>query len=451
MKQSNWLRLFLLALLAASLLVVLPVHSGTLLHRDLLLGLDLKGGVRLVYQANLSGIEAGKVSEVLNGVVSVISNRVNPLGVSEPVISKQGTDRIVVELPGVNMSEEQMARIGRTALLEFREQQLDATGTAVKDEKGNTVWIPAAGTVNNETKTLTSSYFNSNTYVAANQTTGSPELHFEFNSEGAELAQQITSRLVGKQLAIYEGDEPLLDVNGYVIAPTVNDVISNSGVIEGLGMETATQLSQQLNAGRLPVALTIIQEDDVSPILGADFVGLSVKAGLIGLLLVMLFMVLYYRLPGVVASLALVFYTVLTLAIFKIVPVTLTLPGIAGFIVSIGMAVDANVLIFERLKEELNAGRTLGAAIEAGFNRAWSAIWDSNVTTFISCLVLYWIGSVVVAGSSIKGFALTLFIGVAVSMFTAITVTRTLMRLLVGTGWAKNLRLFKRMEKVDHV
>jgi len=209
-----------------------------------------------------------------------------------------------------------------------------------------------------------------------------------------------------------------------------------------LSLNEATELSKQLNAGRLPVPLELIYEQDVSPVAGADFVNLALKAGIIGLLLVMAFMIAYYKIPGVLASLSLLFYAAFVLMIFKLIPVTLTLAGIGGFVVSIGMAVDANVLIFERMKEELKMGRTLGAAIEAGFSRAWSAIRDSNLTTFIACLILYMVGSNIVAGAPVKGFALTLFIGVAVSMFTAITVTRSLLRLFIGSRLASRTSLF---------
>ena len=219
-------------------------------------------------------------------------------------------------------------------------------------------------------------------------------------------------------------------------------VITTSGQIEGLSLNEATGLSKQLNAGRLPVPLELVYEQNVSPVAGADFVNLSLKAGLIGIILVMLFMIAYYRIPGALASLALIFYGALNLAIFKLIPVTLTLAGIGGFVVSIGIAVDANILIFERMKEELRAGRTLGAAIEAGFNRAWSAIWDSNVTTFIVCIILIIIGGQIASGAPVKGFGLTLLIGVAVSMFTAITVTRALLRLFVGTPLANKTSLF---------
>jgi preprotein translocase subunit SecD len=219
-------------------------------------------------------------------------------------------------------------------------------------------------------------------------------------------------------------------------------VIKDRGQIEGLSLKEATALSKQLNAGRLPVPLELVYEQDVSPVAGADFVDLSLKAGLIGMILVMAFMTTYYRLSGFLASLALIFYGALNMAIFKLIPVTLTLAGIGGFVVSIGIAVDANVLIFERMKEELRAGRTLGAAIEAGFSRAWSAIWDSNVTTFIVCIILIVIGSKIASGAPVKGFGLTLLIGTVVSMFTAITVTRTLLRMFVGTRLANKISLF---------
>ncbi|MBA7481901.1 Protein translocase subunit SecD [subsurface metagenome] len=197
-----------------------------------------------------------------------------------------------------------------------------------------------------------------------------------------------------------------------------------------------------MNAGRLPVSLEILYDQTVSPILGASFIDMSTKAGLIGIMLIMLFMIAYYRLSGVLASLSLIFYGSLVLAIFKLVPVTLTLAGLGGFVLSIGMAVDANVLIFERMKEEFRTGRTLGAAIETGFNRAWTAIRDGNVTTLIVCIILYWLGSSIVASAPVMGFALTLGIGVLVSMFTAIVVTRTLLRLFIGTPLARRTSLF---------
>jgi preprotein translocase subunit SecD len=427
-RKNTLVFIAIIIIFTLALLVILPVDKGLLGGRGILLGLDLQGGIHLVYKADLSGVEPGKEAEIIDGVVAVIQNRINPLGVTESNIEKQGEDRIVVELPGLAITDVQKERIGRTALLEFREFVDDT-------------WIPATGTIDGKEKVLTSSFFKENTYVTRDDF-GNIYLIFEWDEEGSQLSEQITSRLIGQQLGIFEGDEPLKGDDGQPIAPIVQSVITDSGQIEGLSMNEATALSKQLNAGRLPVPLEVIYEQTVSPILGADFIDLSLKAGLIGILLVMLFIIIYYRLPGLVASLALIFYGALIVALFKMIPVTLTLAGIGGFVLSIGMAVDANVLIFERMKEELQKGRTLGAATEAGFNRAWRAIRDSNVTTFIVCGILYWVGTSVVAGAPVKGFALTLFIGVAVSMFTAIVVTRTLLRLFVGTRLSPKTRLF---------
>ena len=427
-RKNTLVFIAIIIIFTLALLVILPVDKGLLGGRGILLGLDLQGGIHLVYKADLSGVEPGKEAEIIDGVVAVIQNRINPLGVTESNIEKQGEDRIVVELPGLAITDVQKERIGRTALLEFREFVDDT-------------WIPATGTIDGKEKVLTSSFFKENTYVTRDDF-GRILLIFEWDEEGSQLSEQITSRLIGQQLGIFEGDEPLKGDDGQPIAPRVDSVIIDSGQIEGLSMNEATALSKQLNAGRLPVPLEVIYEQTVSPVLGADFIDLSLKAGLIGILLVMLFIIIYYRLPGLVASLALIFYGALIVALFKMIPVTLTLAGIGGFVLSIGMAVDANVLIFERMKEELQKGRTLGAATEAGFNRAWRAIRDSNVTTFIVCGILYWVGTSVVAGAPVKGFALTLFIGVAVSMFTAIVVTRTLLRLFVGTRLSPKTRLF---------
>jgi preprotein translocase subunit SecD len=424
--------LVIIVIFTLSLLTVLPIDKGLLGGKGILLGLDLQGGIHLVYKADLSNVEAGKEDEIIDGVVSVIANRINPLGVTEPVIAKQGTDRIVVELPGLDITDAQKERIGRTTLLEFRELVI---------EDGEEKWIPTVGIINGEEKVLNSSYFKENTFVNRDDF-GRIYLVFEWNEEGSQLSEQITTRLLGELLGIFEGDEPLRGEDGHSIAPRINAIIIDSGQIEGLSINDATELSNQLNAGRLPVPLEIIYEETVSPALGADFVDLSAKAGIIGIALVMLFMVLYYRLPGLVASLALIFYGVVILALFKLIPVTLTLAGIGGFVLSIGMAVDANILIFERMKEELQAGRTLGAATKAGFNRAWTAIRDSNITTFIVCLILIWVGSQIVAGAPIQGFGFTLLIGVALSMFTAIIVTRTLLRLFVGSSIAKRTELF---------
>jgi len=402
-------------------------------REEMRLGLDLQGGIHMVYQADFTDVEPGTEGEAIDGAIAVIERRINILGVTEPLIQKQGGDRIIVELPGVGEAEKAKNLIGETTLLEFREREVD--------EEGNVTWVPATATIDGKEKILTSGYFKENTYVGQGSL-GQIMLYFEWNEEGSQISGEVTGRLIGQPLAIFLSGEPLLGDDEQPIAPIVRSQITDRGQIEGLSLGEATELSQLLNAGRIPVPLNPIYEQTVSPILGADFIDMSLMAGLIGIILVMLFMIVYYRLPGVLASLALIFYGAVLLAVFKLIPVTLTLAGIGGFVLSIGMAVDANVLIFERMKEEFATGRTLGAAIEAGFNRAWMAIRDSNVTTIIVCLILIWLGSSIVESAPVTGFAVTLLIGVLVSMFSAIIVTRTLLRLFVGTPLAKKTWLF---------
>lgn len=403
------------------------------------LGLDLQGGLHIVYEADLSNVEPGEEASIMEGVIAVLSNRINPLGVTEPVIQKQGQDRILVQLPGLSITDKEKERLSRVALLEFGELVADEEEAKWENELGR--WKPATAVIDGEEKELTSQYFKENTYVSQDSL-GRILLVFEWDEEGSKLSEEITSRLINKPLGIFEGENTLLGEDDLPIAPIVRSTIRDRGQIEGLSLNEATSLSVQLNAGRLPVPLKILYDQTVSPILGAGFVDRSVKAGIIGIIIVMLFMIIYYRLPGVLASLALTFYGALVLALFKLIPVTLTLAGLGGFVLSIGMAVDANVLIFERMKEEFRTGRTLGAAIETGFNRAWTAIRDGNVTTLIVCGILYWLGSSIVASAPVMGFALTLGIGVTISMFTAIVVTRTLLRLFIGTRLGQRTSLF---------
>lgn len=397
------------------------------------LGLDLRGGIHMVYQADFSPIEPGEEDEAMDGAIAVLERRINILGVTEPVIQKQGADRILVELPGIGEADKAKKLIGQTALIEFRELKIN--------DKGEEEWIPATAVVNGQEKELNSSYFKENTYVRAGEF-GEVLLIFEWNSEGRKISEEVTGRLIGEPLGIFLSGEPLLGDEGEPIAPIVRSKIVESGQIEGLSLNEAQELSRLLNAGRIPLPLNPIYDQTVSPILGADFIDMSIKAGIIGIILVMLFMMAYYRVSGFLATLALIFYGAVVLAAFKLFGVVLTLAGLGGFILSIGMAVDANVLIFERMKEEVRTGRTLGAAIEAGFNRAWNAIRDSNITTFIVCIILFWVGNSIVGGAAVKGFAVTLGIGVAVSMFSAIVVTRTLLRLFVGGPLTKKAHLF---------
>jgi len=397
------------------------------------LGLDLRGGIHMVYQADFSEIKPGEEDEAIDGAIAVIERRINILGVTEPVIQKQGTDRILVELPGISEADKAKKLIGQTALIEFRELKTN--------DDGEEEWIPATAIVNGQEEELNSSYFKENTYVTTDDF-GKVLLVFEWNSEGRKISEEVTGRLIGEPLGIFLSGEPLLGDDGEPIAPIVRSKITDRGQIEGLSLNEAQELSQLLNAGRIPLPLNPIYDQTVSPILGADFIDMSIKAGIIGIILVMLFMMAYYRVSGFLACLALVFYGAIVLAVFKLWPVTLTLAGLGGFILSIGMAVDANVLIFERMKEEIRTGRTLGAAIEAGFNRAWNAIRDSNITTIIVCLILIWVGNSIVGGAPVAGFAVTLLIGVLVSMFSAIVVTRTLLRLFIGGPLSKRTQLF---------
>ena len=448
MRSRNvYLLIFILALFGFALWSVVPLDRNVFGREGLRLGLDLAGGSYLVYQADVSDIEPGTEYEVMEGVKGVIERRINALGITESTAQIQkheGEYNIVIQIPGIADIEKAKEMVGLFTVLEFREQ----------DAEGN--WIPATGTVtvNGEEKelVLSSRYFKENTEITLHPTTNQVLLLFEMDETGAQLFKQVSTRLLGKQLAIYLSDEPLRGEDGQIIAPTVQAVIEDRGQITGLSLVDATELSKLLNAGRIDVPLgrwadgefepsVPLYERTVDATLGQDSIQKSILAAGIGIVLLLVFTILYYRLPGLVACLSLAVYGAVLLAIFKLVPVTLTLPGLAGFIVSLGMAVDANVLIFERMKEELRGGRSLGAAAETGFNRAWTAIRDSNITTFIACLILFWLGGTLGA-LMVRGFALTLFIGVALSMFTAIVVTRTFLRLIIGSQVVTNLAAY---------
>jgi preprotein translocase subunit SecD len=400
------------------------IHIGNFTRQGAKLGLDLQGGTQLTLQADLSQLPAGVTpDQAMQGVLQIIGKRVNAYGVAEPEIQQLGTDRIIVQLPGLKDTEEAKRLIGQTAKLEFKEQ--DATGN----------WIPATGQLNGQTVPLTGNFLvPGHQQVTFQGRAGLPEVAFEFNSDGATLFGQITQRLVQKPLGIFlDGQE--------ISAPIVQAVLTNNGVITGLSLDNARLLALQLNAGALPVPVSIQSENTVDATLGADSVHKSVVAGELAMLVVIAFMLLYYRLPGLAASGALLIYALVTLSVFKLIPVTLTLAGIAGFILSVGMAVDANILIFERMKEELRSGKTIAAAIRAGEDRAWPSIRDSNISTLITCTVLYFFGQQFGA-TIIMGFALVLAIGVVISLFSAIFVTRTFLELLLSQRWAHTPRLF---------
>lgn len=399
------------------------------------LGLDLQGGTRLLLHGTLPEDAEGNIDDAIDGTIRVLRRRVDGVGAAESEITRQGASDIAVQLPGLT-PDEARSLLGRTALLRFCEPANDQIGElGACDAQGQ--WQQSTGIVDGRRVSLTGRFLKSNAFVSSDAL-GNPAVSFEMQGIGPELFGQVTTRLLGRQLAIFLDDELLS-------APTVQSEIRDRGQITNLPLDRARELVVQLNSGALPLELSVLQEQSVDASLGADSVTRSVLAGEVGLLLVILFMVLYYRLPGMLAGLALIVYTAVTLAVFKLIPITLTLAGIGGFVLSIGMAVDANILIFERLKEELRSGRSYAAAIDAGFARAWPSIRDSNVTTLITCLILWVLGGGIalpILGTFdaplVQGFALALGIGVLVSLFSAITVTRTFMRALIGTPIARH-------------
>lgn len=442
MKKKNiYLLIFILVLLGLALWSIVPLNTKLLGPDGLTLGLDLKGGSQLLYKADLSKKDPSITDEeAMSSVIEKIQRRVNQYGTTEPVIQRQGADRILIQLPGVENVNEAINLIGKTALLDFREQEVDENNNPVLNDTGGWVFkdepAKAEGRDGIE-RALTGEYLKrANVNIDPYQ---GPLVVIEWDSEGGYLFEQITRRNLQKPLAIF------LD-NEIISAPVVRSVIQAGtlGQIEGdFTMDEADTLAIQLNSGALDVPLAIIGQENVDPTLGADSIQKSKLAAIIGIILLLLFMLIYYRLPGLIACVSLGIYGSFLLAIFSAFPLTLTLSGIAGAILSLGMAVDANILIFERMKEELRGGRTLGAAAEAGFDRAWTAIRDSNITTFIACGVLIWLGtSATFHASMVSGFAITLFIGVALSMFTAIVITRTFLRLIVGSRLVTRLTAY---------
>lgn len=401
--------------------IISPVALPNFIKVPFKLGLDLAGGTRLIYSADVSGVSGQDAASAMSGLRDVIERRVNLFGVSEPVVEVEHSAlewRLLVELAGIKDISQAIALIGETPFLEFKEQR----------DSSETQKILNAQKAGNKEYLAQDPYFKptdlSGKYIKGakvefSQNTYQPEVSVQFDSEGAKIFEDLTRRNVGKQLGIYLDGLP-------ISVPVVREPISGgSAVISGkFNIDEAKRLAERLNAGALPVPIRLISQDSVGAGLGQDSLNKSVFAGLIGFLAVAVFMVLYYRFPGLFAVAALLIYTALVLALFKLIPVTLTLAGVAGFILSIGMAVDANILIFERMKEEFRAGKGLGLAIDDGFTRAWSSIRDSNVSTLITTLVLYYFTT-----SVVKGFALTLGIGVIVSMFSAIFVTRSFLKI----------------------
>lgn len=385
------------------------------------LGLDLSGGTHLVYKADVSAVDSSQIKDSMDALRDVIERRVNIFGVSEPSIqvenggfSNQGEERLIVDLPGVTDVSKAISMIGQTPLLDFRTENPNPTeaqiATVDKDGKVNLTVDPNSKYI---ITPLTGRYLDK-AILEFNQTTGEPVVGLQFDADGSALFEKITKENIGKSVAIFLDGQP-------ISVPTVNEAITG-GKAQISGNFTPTEaktLVGRLNSGALPVPISLVSTQTIGPSLGAQATSAGVKAALIGFLAIALFLILWYRLPGLIAVVALSIYVVAMLALFKLVPVTLTAAGIAGFIISIGIAVDANVLIFERIKEELRLGENVADGIHHGFKRAWLSVRDSNISSIITAIILFWFGTAL-----IKGFALVFLIGVLVSLISAISVTR---------------------------
>ena len=399
------------------------------------LGLDLQGGLKVEYRVDPAGGKPPTLGDV-EVVKGIIERRVNATGVSEPVVVTSGTDRIVVEVPGISDTAAIRKLVGQTGQLQFvpipssmtppaGQSPLDMTNSPACPQTGQ----PTAPCVLFDGAELASAN------VGSDQQ-GRRTVDFVLKAKGRDLFGAWTAAHVNEYFAI------VLD-NVVISAPVIQGAIPggnvqiSSGSLSGFTKQEADELVNVLRFGSLPFPVEELASDTIDPTLGKEFLDSSLLAGGIAIVLVILFMLLHYRLPGAVASFALLYYAVLVYALFRLIPVTLTLAGIAGFVLSVGMAVDANILIFERSKEELRLGKSLPQAIEAGFARAWNSILDSNVSSLITAMILYLFGS-----SVIQGFALVLILGVLASMFTAITVTRSILRILVTREWARRAWLF---------
>ena len=482
MSRTYRLLIPIAVILLLAIFIDLPNSPGIHLigiNRDFTtrLGLDLVGGVQALLEADVPATTTINPSD-MSIAEKIVENRVNALGVSEAVVQPAGSRRIVVELPGETDPAKALAVIKQTGLLEFVDMSTISNQGAVAlvHTKINTDWVPGVNqplgnttsspnTPSVPTATPESSITPSATTTSTITTTvpvqTGPTFHtvmtgaditnvgvqtntgggyvvaFELNSEGAQIFKDFTSTHIGQILGIVLDKE-------VISIPSIDTAITQGkGVIQGkFTSDQANALALQLKYGSLPIPLKVITSETVGPTLGQDSLRKSLIAGLIGGSVVVLFMALYYRLPGIVADLALLCYALITYALFRLIPVTLTLPGIAGFVLSVGVAVDANVLIFERIKEELHAGRSLRQAIDLGWNRAWPSIRDSNFSTLITCLILFWFGNTFGA-SIVKGFSLTLAIGVMVSMFTAIVVSRTFLHLVLDNiNFTRHARWF---------
>ena len=410
------IRLFVIVLIvsgAAAIFSYQPIWQKISSFRPWSLGLDIAGGTSLIYEVETGKIPAEDRNVVLNGLRDVLERRVNLFGVSEPkvlVVKNETNPRLIIELAGIKNVQKAIQTIGETPFLDFREV-VPKPGVITVSTTNDIQFIPTP---------LNGRYIKK-AALNFDNVSQKPTVNIEFTPAGSKLFAEITERNVGKPLAIFLDNQP-------IEMPVVREKITGgrAEISGNFTLETAKQLVGRFNAGALPAPITLINQYTISPELGADSLRKAIIAGALGTLLVMIFMIIYYKELGIFASIALILYIPLTLGIFKIIPITLTLAGIAGFILSIGMAVDANILVCERTKEETKRGVKPEVAVEEWFKRAWTSIRDSNVSTMITSLVLYYFTS-----SFVKGFALALFIGVIVSMFSAITLTRTMLRLFI--------------------
>ena len=413
------------------------------------LGLDLSGGSQLTYSADVSKVPAGGVGDAMSSLRDIIERRVNLFGVSEPVVqvenanfANQGQEELIVQLPGVTDTDKAIAMIGETPLLEFKTVNPNPTpvsATVGPDGKLNLGTVDASG---NWLDTQLTGEYLSRAELDFDPNTGAPIVTLIFNDKGSAMFDEITKANIGKQVAIFLDGSPLS-------TPVVQQEISGgrAQITGNFTPAEAKQLVARLNSGALPVPVTLISTQTIGPSLGETATHAGVFAGIIGFIAIAIFLLIWYRFPGLIAIIALGIYVAITLTLYKLIPVTLTAAGIAGFIISIGIAVDANVLIFERIKEEIGAGHNISDAIRVGFSRAWLSIRDSNISTLITSVILFWFGT-----SLIKGFALTLMLGVVVSMISAIGITRVFLlafgvektsaftRFLFGSGFSSAKR-----------
>ena len=384
------------------------------------LGLDLNGGVELIYKADTSGVATADISTKMNSLKDLIEKRVNIFGVSEPIvqvekvgiIGGESYQQLIVDLPGQTNIEQAIAQVGKTYVLDFR---------LLKKEVENSTSTEAVTGADFVSTGLTGALLKKAT-LEFDQTTGAPAVSLQFNNEGSDLFAKVTKENVGRRLAIFlDGDMKSLPVIREEI--TGGQASISGGFTGSAGLKEAKDLVSNLNLGALPIPIELISTQSIGASLGKEAVAASVFAGLWAFIVIAIFLIVWYRLPGLLAVISLSIYVAINLALFKLIPVTLTAAGIAGFILSLGMAVDANILIFERMKEELARGRVLADAIKEGFARAWLSIRDSNTSSIITAIILYAFSSTPV----VKGFALVFGLGVLVSMFTAITASRTLL------------------------